>query len=162
MAVSLPGQFTGWHWHGYPKEKFPCIGGPCMMVDKHPNNYWRCGPCCMVQWFESKITTLRGDDLQRASAKVRLGVSDPLQVHTEMLKVHKDFKARGGQIHVLAVPRDLPTIHHLSAETCSVTYPAHLPIDCLRGTARARDRANALAHVVANPWEAEEQAERND
>jgi hypothetical protein len=126
-----------------------------MTVDTHPNNYWRCAGCCMVQWFESKIITLRGDDIQRACAAARMATTEPLKVHTEMRKVHKEFTDRGGQIHVLAVPRDLPTITLLTATNCTVTYPAHLPTDCLRGTARARDRALARAHVLANPWEAD-------
>lgn len=124
-----------------------------MNVNKHPNNYWTCAPCTMVQWFASYITTLKGDDLQRACARKRLGAVDPLPVHSAMLKVHKTFRGRGGQIHVLAHARDLPTIHHLCGNNCTVTYPAHLPTDSLRGTIRARERANALAVLVADPWD---------
>jgi hypothetical protein len=113
----------------------------------------------MVEWFKSKIITFQGDDKERACAMVRLGVKEPLQVHREMKKVFKAFRARGGQIHVLALPKDLPTILQLNARTCSVAYPAHLPTDCLRGTARAIEHANALARVVPNPWDVEEQEE---
>jgi hypothetical protein len=153
----LPGQYTGWHFYGFPKNKFPCIGGPCMMASPHRNNYWRCDPCCMVKWFESKITTFQGDDKERACAMVRLDSTEPLKVHREMMKVFKTFRERGGQIHVLALQKDLPTILQLNARICSVKYPAHLPMDSLRGTGRAIDRANALALVVPNPWEAEDQ-----
>jgi hypothetical protein len=151
-AIALPGQYTGWHHMCFPKAKFPCASPECMHVNKHPNNYWMCGPCAMVQWFTSNITTLKGDDLHRACARKRLGAVDPLPVHSEMQKVHKTFRQRGGLIHVLANARDLPTIHHLCSNNCTVTYPAHLPIDCLRGTVRARERANGLAVVVADPY----------
>jgi hypothetical protein len=155
----LPGTFTGWHHYGFNEERFPCIGDPCMMVDKHRNNYWRCEPCSMVEWFNSKITTFQGDDKERACAMVRLGAREPLQVHTKVREAFNAFRGRGGQVHVLALKRDLPTILQLNARTCSVTYPAHLPTNCLRGTARAKERANALAIVVPNPWDAEAQEE---
>jgi hypothetical protein len=151
-VVGLPGTFTGWHHFGFNEEKYHCVGEDCMMVDRNPNNYWRCDACSMVEWFKSKIVTFQGDDKERACAMVRLGVKEPLKVHREMQKVFKTFRERGGQVHVLALKKDLPTILQLDARTCSVTYPAHLPMNCLRGTARAIEHANALSIVVPNPF----------
>ena len=54
------------------------------------------------------------DDITRAEAKQRIKSRDPLPVHREMQKIHKEFKQKGGAIHVLG---DLPEIIWNNAHT---------------------------------------------
>jgi len=62
------------------------------------------------QWFESKIATFKADDIVRAEARRRIGMTSPLAVHTEMRKVHKQFIARGGQIRILDKRNEMPVV----------------------------------------------------
>lgn len=158
LIMALPGQKTGWHHYCYNASRFPCEMGECMRADTHPNNYYLCKACCNRAWFDSKIYTFKLDDLQRQCAQKRMKLTEPLEVHTEMRKkVWKEFRKRGGQIHVLAVRKDLPTIVKFSSTTCCVTYPAHLIATQLRGTLRAQERANALSDPIEDPWKSEDE-----
>jgi hypothetical protein len=92
------GQLIGWFHYCYPKDRFACNSAECKKANEHKNNYWLCDPCSKAQWFESKINTFQGDDIERACTKVRMRSKDPIRVHTEMRKVHKKFKSMGGQV----------------------------------------------------------------
>ena len=160
MSTSLPGQYTGWHHYCYPAYKFPC-GGADAGCSNAPSaattNYFLCKQCMQRQWFASKIASFNTDDITRAEAMRRFGNGDPLPVHSEIVKVHKKFRARGGVIRVLGHPRDLPTVTW-SASNCfvrGVTYPDHIRSDKLAGTRRAIERAERLAVVQDNPYDNE-------
>lgn len=156
MSFKLPGQYSGFHHACFPKDKFKCTGDGCRSEpDSLPSNYYRCPACNTVAWFTSKITTFRSDDIQRACALRRFKGTDPLPVHREMQKVHKKFRERGGQIHVLSHAADLPRLVWKGDNVSFARYPDHLPPDALRGGARAREIAEARARdalTIADPY----------
>ena len=128
--ASLPGQYTGFGHYSYPKQKHQCVGEGCKHADgAHTNNHFVCKPCTTVQWFENYIVYFRGDDIARADARMRLAIPKPLPVHREVKKARKEFVARGGSIHMLGNPKDMPALTWSTGPVKFVacaTYPSHL------------------------------------
>lgn len=128
--ASLPGQYTGFHHYSYNKSKYPCLGEDCKNVPgSHKNNYFLCKSCTTVKWFENYIMYFRLDDVGRADAQERLSLKEAIPIHREVKKLHKEFKKRGGQIHLLGNPKDLPKLTWNTGKTKFVIhaeYPKHL------------------------------------
>lgn len=156
-STSLPGQYTGWHHYCYPGHKFPCGGadaGCSVAPGAAATNYYFCKQCMQRQWFASKIASFNTDDITRAEAMHRFGNGDPLPVHSEMVKVHKKFRARGGIVRVLGHPRDLPKVTWTTSGRFirGVVYPDHIRSDELTGTRRNIERAERLAATCDDPY----------
>lgn len=98
------------------------------------------------------------DDITRAEARCRIGSAEALPVHTEMKKVHKKFRERGGIIRILGNPRDLPEIIWSESGKIirGVKFPPHIRIDMLAGPQRMVKKAETLATIVENPYDDEE------
>lgn len=128
----LPGQFSGWHHYCFPAHKYACLKGASECgnwpANKPNQNYFRCKPCETRAWFLSKIQTMRSDDIVRAESRRRLGMAEPLDVHSGMKSVHNEFKRKGGVIRVLGNRRDMPIVTWDSTNRliCSARWPDHL------------------------------------
>ena len=101
-----------WYKYTYPTEKYKCFGteADCSNANPHPNNYYICDNCSKRQWFESKITSFRSNDITRAEAQQRLKLQDPPSIHREVVKLQKEFTKRGGKILLITQPEESPTI----------------------------------------------------
>jgi hypothetical protein len=159
--MSQLGFYGGWHHPCYPGSKYTCLGAAddCSKSVEcaRPNNYYTCKPCCNRQWFETKCESITLDDIQRAEARRRMGLAEPLPVHREMQKVFKEFRQRGGIVRILP-HAEAPTVLWTEAEDARdrrvrrVTWPAHLVSDRLHGTAKEVATAERLASLLDAPY----------
>jgi hypothetical protein len=101
LMSALGNQFTGFHTYGYPAHLTVCTS----TADECANaagalqtNYYECDKCRLRNWYLSKISTFKADDAQRRHAQLRLGSKTPLAVHTQIKKLFKEFRAKGGTV----------------------------------------------------------------
>ena len=101
-----------WYKYSYPEHKYTCLGSAvdCGKFNPHPNNYYICDNCSKRRWFESKIISFKSNDITRAEAQQRLNLKDPLNIHAEVKKQHKEFTKRGGTIALVTQATQTPTI----------------------------------------------------
>lgn len=153
--------FTGGDWVGlnhycYKKVHYTCLGEDADCCNAagtaRPTNFHKCRPCANIGWFESMIQSFQSDDIQRVETQRRLGVSEPLPVHTEMRKSHAKFRARGGIIRIIGHPDDLPTITWDKKHIRGIVYPDHIRKDELYGPARVVAQAIARSNSMADPY----------
>lgn len=133
MTTRLPGQYTGWHHYCFPSDKYVCggVADDCANTPgNRATNYYLCKPCVQREWFISKIASLTADDVCRAEAQRRISALEPIKIHTEMRKVHAEFRRRGGVVRSLG-PRSIPAVvwSNSGRVVRSATYPASVRND---------------------------------
>ena len=108
----LGNTFTGFHAYSYPEEQTVCTSdaATCSNVKgAHKNNYFVCGKCRLKNWYTSLIHTFQKDDEQRHDARLRLKLKEPLPVHSQIKKLFKEFRQKGGKISVARIPAKYKT-----------------------------------------------------